>query len=132
MIPQQHTIKYKIGDWLHRNPGSKIEAVFRALPGRRENYPRVCVSELIAAGLLTESNGLLNCGREFNDYFAQLTIEEAEAPKVDLVPPRTAPAFKPLSAKNMLPKVPTRDDAQPLRDIYFKTGSVGFPVGYQV
>lgn len=131
MIPQQHTVKYKIGDWLHRNPGSTIEQLIKGLPGRRANYLRVCASELIAAGLLVQSNGLLNCGRKFQEYFDQLSVEEAQTPTVDLVPPRGPVPFKPLSAKNMLTKIPPRDDALPLRDISFKIGSIGFPVGYK-
>lgn len=47
-----------------------------------------------------------------------------------IVPPRTSTEFKPLSAKHMLPRVSPRDDS-PLREVSFKTGSIGFSVGYR-
>lgn len=110
MIPNQQTIKYKVADWLHRNPSSSIEAVINCLPGRKKCYLRVCVSELISDGLLIESNGLLTCGREFQEHFDHLEVEIAQAPKVEIVPPRVVNVFTPEMKNYRLPVMGTRPE----------------------
>lgn len=128
MIPHANTVKYKIGQWLHLNPSSTHQQVWESMRSRRSPLVFGFINEMICDGMLINEGGKLALGKAMQRHFDQLSAEEEQKPKLEIVPARTAPEFRPLSAKNMAHLAPRRE---PIRqNVSFINGSAGFQ-GYR-
>lgn len=130
MIPHHTTIKFKIGQFLHRKPSSTMEDVCTALRGRKQRYLCECVAEMIRDGQIVEISGRLSCARAMQRHFDQLA-EAAERQNVELqiVPPRDN-SFnnKAWTGKYDIKDAPRRE---PIREVSFLNGSSGFAYGFR-
>lgn len=129
-IPNNKSRAYKVAMYLHRSGGATKAECIAEFHDWRTTHVREAINYMASENMLSERDGVFKVKPYLATHFDQ--CEPVEGAVSALVPPRSAPESRPLSAKFMLPKEPPRDDAQPLRDWSYKVGSVGFPVGYRL
>ena len=121
-IPASCTVKHRIGLYLHKHPDSTVEQLMAVIKGPRGNYVRQQTEELARDEFIfVGANGGFHLSTRYKTHFDQ--IEVAPIPKADVVQPREAPTFKPLSAKNIPSLQPRRE---PLREWNYQNGSTDF------
>lgn len=123
-FPQSHTVKFHIAAYLHRNPNANADEVCKSMPGRRSNYVRTQINELIVDLMVTkgEDGGLMVC-RNLGRHIDQLEIQKPEP--LNVVESRTAPKFRPgIQPKNQFWNNQRFQECR--REIYYVTGGIGF------
>lgn len=129
-IPNNKSRAYKVAMYLHRSGGATKAECLTEFNDWQPAHVREAINYMASENMLSERDGVFKVKLYLATHFDQCEPEDGAVSA--LVPSREAVPFKPLSSKYMLPKVAPRSDAEPLRDIAFKTGSVGFPVGYRL
>ena len=131
-FPAKGTIAYKVCALLREMGEMPISDICDALTDHdRKNV--VHITKGLREGNLVERDpsGNYSLAKIMRRHLDQ--CEKAEKPKEvgQIVPPRTAHAFRPLTAKHMLPRESPRDGTK-LREVSFVNGSSGFQVlGYR-
>lgn len=112
MIPHHTTIKFKIGQFLHRKPSSTLEDVYTALRGRKQRYLCECVAEMIRDGLIVEISGRMSCGRAMQKHFSQIAeAQRQEKVLLQIAQPRCVNRFTPAMTGYKLNTLGTRPEA---------------------
>lgn len=106
-IPSPRTVKYDIGNYVYRNPGTEFDRLAKAMHGRRRHYLRTLVDELLRDGLLVAQGDGLACALYLRQHFDRLHAQENGKPAV--IAPPYRPAFKEYQPKPLLTREPLRE-----------------------
>jgi hypothetical protein len=118
-IPSPRSIKYDIGNYVYRHPGTRFQEIAQAMPGRRKNMLQTLISQMRKDGILIAHGDGLGCCLKLRQHFDQIAAEAKATPAVLLPPYR--PAFKAYKPAPLMTR-------EPIREISFVTLTSGVPV----
>jgi len=110
-----------------RKSGTSLsfDEIYQLYPvGSRQGYAlRQALASMLSEGKLIERDGKYSLAPEIAAWLEDRAETEAKKVRPDVVPPRTPPVFRPLSAKHIPSTQGTRPGCD-AREVHFKTVGV--------